>query len=856
VRRTFGRVDRRVERESPAVRERVLDDVPTRIDSRHRDPLARASVDANGPTEADRSPPGDECDESAWDRRLIGRRVGPYRIESIIGRGGMGIVYAGERVIDFERRVAIKVVRADIARPEMIRRFEREREILGRLDHPAIAPLLDGGRLEDGRPYLVMPLIDGERIDHRARRIEADHRRIAGWVLAVARGVEYAHEHQIFHRDLKPGNVLIGPDDQPIVMDFGLAKLLDGNRDDDETRSGMWLGTERFAAPETIGSEIPFVSQRAVDVWGVGTLLYALLARRAPRPSSAERDEANRLPTSRVTPIAEFDATVPKDLAAIAEKCLEPDPHDRYASVADVADDLARFLSGAPISIRPLSPPMRLARWARRSPREASLLSLVLLALIGSAITFASLWSLAERRRVEAEARTAEALRHRGRVREAVDRMYTEVSSWLETTPHGRELRERLLSAAADAYEELGQEESADPIIRSKTGTAYYRLAQIRNRLLDVDGRTRAIDRAIAIFAGLVSENPADDEARFDLFHSYLAAGRYEEAHPHIALLAERHPDDPVYGDCLAASYRMLAEEALARNDLVGARRLTAEGIDVADRVGSPCEPGDSLTRHQGTTRWVAARIHVRSGEIDRAIELLDEADRHLTPLLDAHPAEVSNYLDIALVLKLRAGIAFFRRDAVTLQKTLERLIRFAERLDASHPGDAMERIEYLSALREAATYAWWSGARDEAIAELMRVERLIDETAERIGENRAQQKELRAFREEFEAGRPDATCAKLLEQRRRLAIEVDGATDANELPEGLRESLEVLIAARLAGATDETACAPLPAIPEAPAYWEPLAHLGSIWSLQFALPASDAASREEPDRGPTGAAD
>ncbi len=818
-------------------RDRLPEDIPTRIDASNPAPPIAASIEGSEGRSPERSIVLDEAhDESAWDRRLIGRRLGPYRIEAIIGRGGTGIVYAGERVVDFGRRVAIKVVRADVARPEMIRRFEREREILGRLDHPAIAPLLDGGRLDDGRPYLVMPLIEGERIDHRARRVAADFRRIAAWVLAVARGVEYAHEHQIFHRDLKPGNVLIGPDDQPIVMDFGLAKLLDGDRDDDETRSGMWLGTERFAAPETMGSTIPFVSQRAVDVWGVGTLLYALLARRAPRSSSSEQEDGNRLIATAVTPIAEFDATVPRDLAAIAEKCLELDPHDRYASVAEVADDLARFLAGAPISIRPLSPPMRLVRWARRSPREATLLSLVLLSLIGSAITFAGLWSLAERRRIEAEARTAEALRHRGRVREAVDRMSTEVSSWLETTPHGRELRERLLSAAADAYEELGQEESADPIIRSKTGTAYYRLAQIRNRLLDVDGRTRAIDRAIAIFAGLVSENPADDEARFDLFHSYLAAGRYEEAHPHIALLAERHPDDPIYGDCLAASVRMLAENALYRGDPAGARELIEKGIAVADRVGSPCRPGDSLTRHQGTTRWLAARIRTRQGETDQAIELLDAAERFLVPILDAHPAEISNYLDVAAVLKLRAGIAFFRGDRGRVRETMARLVELAERLDAAHPGDAMERLEYLGALREAGAYAWWIGDRDEAIAKLQLVERLIDETQELIGANPAQQVELRHFRETFEAGRPDATCARLIEQRRRLASADGGAT---ELPAELREWLDNGIAARLAAAREDESSEPLIPLPAPPVCWQRLGLHESIWSMQIDRPTS-----------------
>ncbi len=215
-----------------------------------------------------------------------GTRLGPYRIAELIGRGGMGAVYRAVREDDFEKSVAIKVIRRDLPGVLADRRFQAERQILARLEHPGVARLLDGGSHVDGRPYLVMEEVDGVPITEFCETHDLDVRQRLELFLQTLEAVAYAHRNLVVHRDLKPDNVLVTDDGQVKLLDFGIAKLLDPVDESslDLTLKAQRPMTLRYASPEQVRKE---AMTTVSDVYSLGVVLYQLLTRASPssRPS-------------------------------------------------------------------------------------------------------------------------------------------------------------------------------------------------------------------------------------------------------------------------------------------------------------------------------------------------------------------------------------------------------------------------------------------------------------------------------------------------------------------------------------------------------------------------------------------
>ena len=208
----------------------------------------------------------------------IGRRIGPYEIVAEIGQGGMGEVYRAVRIDgQFDQQVAIKLVRVGMGSAFVVERFLHERQILATLNHPNIARLLDGGTTDDGVPYLVMELIEGDRIDTycQAQRLSVTER--LRLFLGCARAVQYAHQRLVIHRDIKPSNILVTSDGVPKLLDFGIAKILDPSGDAETTMARPM--TPEYASPEQIRGEL---ITTATDVYSLGVVLYQLLTGRSP----------------------------------------------------------------------------------------------------------------------------------------------------------------------------------------------------------------------------------------------------------------------------------------------------------------------------------------------------------------------------------------------------------------------------------------------------------------------------------------------------------------------------------------------------------------------------------------------
>ena len=318
------------------------------------------------------------------DAELHGARVGAWRIIREIGRGGMGAVYLAERADgEYEKRAAIKVVKRGMDTDEILRRFRRERQILASLEHPNIARLHDGGVTADGRPFLVMEHVEGERIDRYAegQRLDVDTR--LALMISVCRAVEYAHQRRIVHRDIKPSNILVTAGGEVRLLDFGIARLLDDDLEGGTARTGTGrqLLTPAYASPEQLaGSAVT----PAGDVYALGVLLHELLTgRRPPDPltpstsgASTGRPKRRLDPPSRVGP-ADVRRRLRGDIDTIVARATDDRPEARYPSAGALADDLERHLAGRAIAAQPPSFAAR-ARQALGPPRAVMALAVLL----------------------------------------------------------------------------------------------------------------------------------------------------------------------------------------------------------------------------------------------------------------------------------------------------------------------------------------------------------------------------------------------------------------------------------------------------------------------------------------------
>lgn len=290
-----------------------------------------------------------------------------YEAFEPLGAGGMGVVYRA-RDIDLDRPVAIKMVRAGVYdRPDQLLRFHLEARVAAGLSNPNIVPVYAFGQA-DGRPYLVMELVEGGSLADRLSDAPADPSWAAGVVEQVARGVEHIHAHRLIHRDLKPANVLLTADGTPKVTDFGLAKRLTGD-DPGLTEPHAVLGTACYMSPEQARGDVAAVGSLS-DVYALGGILYECLTGRPPFRAKTYALTVHQVLTEDPPRPADLVPGLPPDLEAICLKCLEKDAARRYPSAAEVADDLARFLRGEPVRSRPLSTADIHARWAARAGYE------------------------------------------------------------------------------------------------------------------------------------------------------------------------------------------------------------------------------------------------------------------------------------------------------------------------------------------------------------------------------------------------------------------------------------------------------------------------------------------------------
>jgi tRNA A-37 threonylcarbamoyl transferase component Bud32 len=300
-----------------------------------------------------------------------------YEVLDELGRGAMGVVYRA-RQVKLNRGVALKMVLSGgHASADELARFRTEAQALAGLSHPNILQVYEVGE-KDGLPYFSMEFCPGGGLDKRLAGKPLPPREAAALVRTLALAVQAAHEKGIVHRDLKPANVLLAADGTPKVTDFGLAKRLG---EQGRTASGAVLGTPSYMAPEQAQGKKDVAP--AADVYALGAILYECLTGRPPFLAATPLDTILQVISDEPAPPRSLQPALPRDLETVCLKCLQKEPGRRYASAADLAEDLRRYLAGEPIVARPVGTLGRLAKWARRRPAVAALLAAVLLALAG-----------------------------------------------------------------------------------------------------------------------------------------------------------------------------------------------------------------------------------------------------------------------------------------------------------------------------------------------------------------------------------------------------------------------------------------------------------------------------------------
>jgi tetratricopeptide (TPR) repeat protein len=459
--------------------------------------------------------------ETGWKVKAESRRIGPYLLDSLLGRGGMGAVFLAHRADgQFEQKVAIKLIDLPLATDLFRERFRLERQILAGLQHPYIARLLDGGVTPDGDLYLAMEYVDGVPI-HRfceERNLSIDQRLTL--FTHVCEAVQFAHQNLIVHRDLKPDNIFVAEDGTPRLLDFGTAKLLSpslANPGSELTREGFQSFTPQYASPEQVlGSPITTAS----DTYSLGVLLYLLLTGSLPYEikelTTAEMlrvvcEEPPRKPGHAVGSNKRLDS----DLDAILRKALRKEPQQRYRTAEQLASDVRAYLDGKPVGARHGTLRYRATKFIRRHRlgiAGAALLAVTLVAGVAGVLWQAR---VADTERRKAEARSAD-------LRQLSNSLLSELDDAIKQLPGSTGVQKLLVTRVLEHLDRMAKDVQGDRQTQLDLVDAYTRLGNIQGNpydqnLGDPAGGLTSMDKAIALAKPLAPQGSTDREALRDL---------------------------------------------------------------------------------------------------------------------------------------------------------------------------------------------------------------------------------------------------------------------------------------------------------------------------------------------------
>ena len=552
-------------------------------------------------------------------------RCGAYRLLHLLGRGGMGSVYLAERADgEVEHRVAIKLLRFGGREGAFRDRFLRERQILATLNHPGIARLLDAGHTNDGQPYLVMDYIDGIPIDVYAASLDLRGKLVL--FLKVCDAVSYAHRNLILHRDIKPSNILVDAAGEPKLLDFGIAKMMD-------EPAGQTLTHERLLTPEYASPEQVRGAPQATasDIYSLGAVLYKLLTGRSPHAFAAENRQAVEWAICSAEPPApgSINRAVPGDLDCIVAQALRKEPAERYSSADAFADDVRAFLESRPVRARSGNAWYHTRKFVRRYWMPVAAAALVIATL--SAALFA-----VDRERAIAQSRFSD-------VRELANKLF-DIDAQARELPGSSKTRQLIVDTALEYLRRVtaGVAIAKDPELALEVGNAYMRVARVQGVPISPSlGQMEPAEKNLRLADGFIQSvlraQPSNRTAMLraaQISHDRMILAQYT-GHPGEALAFARisagwlekfnaGERDRAEASAIFNTYLNVADRFRSEEQFDEALRLCNRATALAAALNRPPQ--------RGTFLWVSAKILQQRGDLDQALQAIQESVRLLDP--------------------------------------------------------------------------------------------------------------------------------------------------------------------------------------------------------------------------------
>lgn len=655
-----------------------------------------------------------------------GARLGAYEVREVVASGGMGTVYRGERAdAQFEKSVAIKLIKRGMDSEDILRRFRYERQVLAGLEHPGIARLIDGGASAGGQPFLVMEFVEGAPIDEWCDGRELGVVERLRLFQQVCRAVHYAHQRLVVHRDLKPSNILVTEDGEAKLLDFGVAKVLNAEGDPERsqwTQGEGFFGTPAFASPEQVQGEHVTT---ASDVYSLGVVLYLLLTGRRPhdlsrlssaearrvlcgaepqRPSEAITREGDSSPLElarrRGAATDELRTRLAGDLDNIVLKALRKEPERRYASAERLAEDIGRHLTGLPVEARPSTWGYLASKFVARHRVSVGIASALVLSLLGGILLSSNYY-------LQASDASQEATRRYEDVRELASRFIFSISGDMGPLEGSVAARERIARAGLEYLDRLAGESHDDPRLMRELGNAYLYIGDVLGGAVTANlGRREeaesSYDKAFEIAGGLLESGAAEPES-IELLAKCLirlgdmrklegdsgaAVARYEQA-------LERCPaDDPaaILRVTRSIALSRIADVLLERGEHAEALELQFESLAIQEQQ-LEAEPGSADRRHD------LSIAHSKIGEGLLRQQRWEEAESHyvkgielLSALLEENAADSQLRLQFAAA-QFDLGLMYHRQERN--EEALEHVVvsrEIREMLVAADPQDVAAR--------------------------------------------------------------------------------------------------------------------------------------------------------------------
>ncbi len=676
---------------------------------------------------------------------LLGTRIGPYEIVSIVGQGGMGTVYRATRADEgYHKAVAIKLLHRDLDHGSTLQRFRVERQILASLDHPNITRLLDGGATADGRPYFVLEYIDGQTLSAYVEAKNPSLRDRLELFRLICSAVQSAHQKLVVHRDLKPANILVTSEGVPKLLDFGIAKLLDADASGEQTATGMQLMTPAYASPEQVRGEL---ISTASDIYSLGVVLFELLTGSKPLklPTGDPLAVARIVCTEMPTKPSALNPALAGDLDNIILKALAKEPERRFVSAAELSEDIRRYLDGRPIGARPDTLRYRTGKFVRRHPGGLAAVALILVSIAVGIFS-----TLRETQRAQARFND---------VRELSNSVLFEIHDAIQDLPGSTPARELLLSRALRFLDKLAAEPGNDIALQKELAAGYVRLGTVQGSTGTANlGMTLAAqtsyEKALALRKSIAAAVPDDVGAQRDLAsaHDLVGSsleeqGKGKEGQPHLnaafqlrLALVNQYPAD------LAQSYFSRGLTQVSAANFEGALQEFKRAQTLWDRAAAT----DSRRFRRATSI-----VHKRIGGILVRLNRLDEAQpEYETALaidknrLAEAPADTEIKLDMSYALSDLALIWLRRNQFGKALDYAQQMRAIREEVVKADPRNERARSAMAGAYSRVANILWKTGAKAESAAayeKALAIREALLQSSPQVVAEQAQVAELRA---------------------------------------------------------------------------------------------------------------